>query len=129
MSIDRLFLFLGALSAALAVAAGAAGAHALQSVLQPERLAIFETAVRYQIYHAIALCLAATSIGRFEGRSAVLAGALFVAGTLLFSGSLYVYALSGLRAAALIAPVGGTALILGWLCLAWTALAATRRPH
>ena len=73
MSADRLFLFLGALSAAIAVAAGAVGAHALQSTLTPERLAVFETAVRYQTYHAIGMCVVAWAVVRFEGRAAPLA--------------------------------------------------------
>ena len=129
MSTDRLFLFLGALSAAIAVAAGAVGAHALQSTLTPERLAVFETAVRYQTYHAIGLCVVAWAVVRFEGRAAPLAGALFALGTLAFCGSLYAYALTGWRAAALAAPVGGAAFIAGWICLAWLALVAPRRHH
>ncbi len=129
MSADRLFLFLGALSAAVAVAAGALGAHALQSVLAPQQLAVFETAVRYQMYHALAMCAAAWTIGRFRGRAATLAGALFALGTLLFSGGLYLHSLAGLRAAAMVVPVGGAAFIAGWLCLAWTAVVAARHPH
>ncbi|MCO5107422.1 MAG: DUF423 domain-containing protein [Burkholderiaceae bacterium] len=129
MSADRLFLFLGALSAAIAVAAGALGAHALRSVLAPDRLAVFETAARYQMYHAIGLCIVAWAAARSGGRAGPLAGALFALGTLLFCGGLYVYALSGLRVAAMAAPVGGAAFIAGWTCLAWLALAAQRRPH
>ncbi|MCD6732917.1 MAG: DUF423 domain-containing protein [Burkholderiaceae bacterium] len=129
MRADRLFLFLGALSAAIAVAAGALGAHALQSALEPQRLAAFETAARYQMYHALAMCAAAWAIGRFQGRAATLAGFLFTLGTLLFSGGLYLYSLAGLRAAAMVAPVGGAAFIAGWLCLAWVALVAARHPH
>ena len=129
MSADRLFLFLGAVFALVAVAAGAFGAHALQATLTPDRLAVFETAVRYQMFHAVALCIAAWAVGRFEGRGSHLAGALFTLGTLLFSGSLYAYALTGLRAAAMVAPVGGAAFIAGWACLAWLALVAPRRPH
>ncbi|HQY27168.1 MAG TPA: DUF423 domain-containing protein [Burkholderiaceae bacterium] len=129
MSADRLFLFVGAVFALIAVAAGALGAHALQSTLTPDRLAVFETAVRYQMFHAVALCIVAWAVGRFEGRASQLAGALFALGTLLFSGGLYVYALTGLRAAAMVAPVGGAAFIAGWACLAWLALVAPRRPH
>ena len=129
MSADRLFLFIGSVFALVAVAAGALGAHALQSTLTPDRLAVFETAVRYQMFHAIALCIVAWAVGRFEGRASLLAGALFVLGTLLFSGGLYAFALTGLRAAAMAAPVGGAAFIAGWACLAWLALVAPRRPH
>lgn len=127
MSADRLFLFAGALFGALGVAAGAIGAHALRTTLAPDKLAVFETAVRYQMVHAIALCVLGSVIVRFEGRAAPWAGALFVLGTLLFSGSLYVYVLGDLRAAARITPFGGAALITGWACLAWAALAAQRR--
>ena len=128
MSADRLFLFLGALFGALGVAAGAFGAHALRTALAPDKLAVFETAVRYQMYHAIALCVLGWVIGRFEGRAAPWAGALFVLGMLLFSGSLYLYVLTDLRAAAMITPFGGASFIAGWACLAWVALAAQRRP-
>lgn len=129
MSADRLFLFLGAVSALIAVAAGAIGAHALQPLLAPERLAVFETAARYQIVHAIAMCVVAWVIGRLEGRVPLFAGALFAIGTVLFSGSLYAYALTGLRALAMVTPIGGAAFIAGWACLAWAALAAPRRMH
>lgn len=129
MSADRAFLFLGAVSGLIAVAAGAIGAHALMGLLAPAALAAFETAVRYQMLHAIALCVVALAVGRFEGRVVPLAGALFAIGTLLFSGSLYLYALTGLRAAAMIAPAGGAAFIAGWSCLAWAALASPRRPR
>lgn len=129
MSADRLFLFLGTLSAAIAVAAGALGAHALQSALAPPQLAAFETAARYQMYHALAMCTAAWVIGRFRGRAATLAGTLFALGTLLFCGGLYLHSLAGLRAAAMVVPVGGAAFIAGWLCLAWAAVAAARHPR
>lgn len=129
MSADRLFLLLGAVSALLAVAAGAMGAHALRAMLEPEALAVFETAVRYQFAHAIALCVVAWAVGRFEGRAAVLAGALFALGTLLFCGALYLHALSGTRVAAMFAPFGGAAFIAGWACLAWLAVTGTRRAR
>lgn len=129
MSADRLFLFLGAVSALIAVAAGAIGTHALQPLLAPDSLAVFETAARYQMLHAIAMCLVAWAVGRFEGRVPLLAGALFVIGTVLFSGSLYAYALTGQRALAMVTPIGGAGFIAGWVCLAWAALAAPRRLH
>lgn len=127
MSADRLFLLVGALLGALGVVAGAIGAHALRTLLAPEKLALFETAVRYQMYHAVALCVLGLVIGRFEGRAVPWAGALLVLGTLLFSGSLYVDVMTGVRFAASITPFGGASLIAGWACLAWAALTSPRR--
>jgi len=120
---DRLFAFLGSLSAMIAVAAGAFGAHALRSRLSLELLAVFETGVRYQMYHALALLAAAWLVSvRPGGNAAVWAGGLFVVGTLVFSGSLYALALSGQRWFGAITPVGGVAFLAGWACLAWSAL-------
>lgn len=129
MSPDRLFLLLGALSGMISVLAGALGAHLLKVRLAAGMLEIFETAVRYQMFHALALVVVAWAVGRFEGRSAPLAGVLFAIGSVLFCGSLYAYSLSGLRAFTMGAPFGGAALAAGWACLAWTALAAQRRAH
>jgi uncharacterized membrane protein YgdD (TMEM256/DUF423 family) len=113
----RLFALLGAVSGGLAVAAGAFGAHALRAVLTPEALAVFETAARYQMYHALALLAAAWAVERASGRAARLAGGCFLAGTLLFSGSLYALALSGIKALGAITPLGGAAFLLGWAAL------------
>lgn len=129
MSPDRLFLFLGAVSGLVSVLAGALGTHFLKTRLGADMLAIFEIAVRYQMFHALALGAVAWMVVRFEGRLVPLAGALFVVGTVLFCGSLYAYALSGLRAFTMGAPVGGSALVAGWACLAWVALASRRRAH
>lgn len=129
MNAERLVLFLGALFGLLAVAAGAFGAHALRTTLAPAALEVYETAVRYQMYHALALCVVAWAVRRFDGRAARLAGALLAIGTLAFSGSLYVHVLAGVRGAALAAPFGGATLIAGWACLAWAALASPRRAH
>jgi uncharacterized membrane protein YgdD (TMEM256/DUF423 family) len=118
---DRLFFRLGALSAMLAVAAGAFGAHELRTRLTPEQLATFETAARYQIYHALALLGAARAVTRWPGWLPVAAGWLFVLGTLLFSGSLYTLVLSGSRWWGAITPVGGGAFLAGWICLALSA--------
>lgn len=129
MSIDRLFLFLGSVSALLAVAAGAFGAHALKATLTPQALAVFDTAVRYQMLHALALCVVAWAQGRFQSnRLASLSGALFVLGTVLFSGSLYLHSVAGLAGVTILAPFGGAAFIGGWVCLAWMAVGAPRRP-
>lgn len=123
---DRTFLFLGALSAGLSVAAGAFGAHALKARLSPELLVVFETGARYQMYHALGMGLAAwaASRGPAAAGAAAWAGWLFALGTLLFSGSLYALALSGVRALGAVTPVGGVAFLAGWVALAVAALRA-----
>jgi uncharacterized membrane protein YgdD (TMEM256/DUF423 family) len=119
---ERLFLALGALSAAISVAAGAFGAHALKSRLPAELLAVFETGARYQMYHALGLLAAGWAVSRTSGAAAVSAGWLFAAGTVLFSGSLYALALTGVRALGAVTPLGGVAFIAGWIALAVAAL-------
>jgi uncharacterized membrane protein YgdD (TMEM256/DUF423 family) len=119
---ERLFFALGAASGALAVVAGAFGAHALKARLSPELLAVFETGARYQMFHALALLGAAWANTRWPGRTVRAAGWLFVAGTLLFSGSLMLLALTGIRMLGAITPFGGVAFIAGWVLLAWAAL-------
>ena len=114
---DRLFFSIGALSALLSVAAGAFGAHALRARLSPEYLAVFETAARYQMFHALGLLAVAWAVGRWPGALPQWAGWLFVAGTVLFSGSLYALALTGVRWLGAITPLGGIAFLVGWLCL------------
>lgn len=136
---ERVFLVLGALFALVGVALGAFGSHALRTKLPPERVATFETGIRYHLWHALAL-FAVVLVGRFryatvvgdaatsyfgtiEG-AAVLAGWLFVLGIVLFSGSLYALALTGKRRWGSVTPFGGVCLLLGWLALAlaaWTA--------
>ncbi|MBA3759007.1 MAG: DUF423 domain-containing protein [Gemmatimonadales bacterium] len=117
---DRLFFGVGALSALISVAAGAFGAHALRARLTPELLAVFETAARYQMYHALGLLAVAWATSRSPGALPVWAGWLFVAGTVLFSGSLYALALTGVRWWGAVTPLGGVAFIAGWICLALT---------
>ncbi len=117
---ERTFLALGALSAFVSVAAGAFGAHALRARLAPDLLAVFETGARYQMFHALALLAVAWAVGRWPGAAA--AGWLFLAGTLLFSGSLYALALTGARGLGAVTPVGGVAFLAGWLWLAWSTL-------
>jgi uncharacterized membrane protein YgdD (TMEM256/DUF423 family) len=118
----RIFVALGAISALLAVAAGAFGAHALRSRLSPDMQAVFETGARYHMYHALALLAAAWAFTRWPGGPVIAAGWLFVVGTVLFSGSLYLLALTGQRWLGAITPLGGLAFILGWAALAWAAL-------
>jgi uncharacterized membrane protein YgdD (TMEM256/DUF423 family) len=119
---DRLFLTLGSASAALAVAAGAFGAHALRARLAPDLLAVFETGVRYHMFHALGLLAVAWAASRNPGAAVAWAGWLMVAGTVLFSGSLYALALTGVRALGAVTPLGGVAFIAGWALLAWAAL-------
>ena len=114
---ERLFFSLGAASALIAVAAGAFGAHALRAQLSSEMLAVFETGARYQMYHALGLLAVAWAATRWPGPWAVRAGWLFVAGTVLFSGSLYTLAISGIRALGAVTPLGGAAFLAGWVCL------------
>jgi uncharacterized membrane protein YgdD (TMEM256/DUF423 family) len=115
---DRLFAGLGAVSAFLSVAAGAFGAHALRARLGTEYLAVFETGARYQMYHALGLFVVAWVTARWPGSLALWAGWLFLAGTVLFSGSLYALALTGTGWVGAITPLGGVAFLAGWLCLA-----------
>lgn len=121
---ERLLFALGSASALIAVAAGAFGAHGLRARLTPDLLAVFETGARYQMYHAFGLMAAAWAVTRWPGPWPVRAGWLFLVGTLLFSGSLYALALSGLRWLGAVTPLGGAAFLAGWACLL---LAATRR--
>jgi len=114
---ERIFFALGSLSALVAVATGAFGAHALSDRLSAAMLATFETGVRYQMYHSLALLGAAWAVSRWPGPLATAAGWLFVAGTIIFSGSLYALSLSGARWLGAITPLGGIAFIGGWLCL------------
>ncbi len=83
---------------------------------------MFETAVRYQLVHALALLAVAWAVARWPGSLAVAAGWLFVAGTVLFSGSLYALSLSGVRWLGAITPLGGLAFLAGWACLVWAAV-------
>jgi uncharacterized membrane protein YgdD (TMEM256/DUF423 family) len=118
---DRLFFTLGSVSGLIAVAAGAFGAHALRARLSSDYLAVFETAARYQMYHALGLMAVAWAVSRWPGALPQWAGWLFVIGTVLFSGSLYGLALTGIRWLGAITPLGGAAFLAGWLCLALSA--------
>ncbi|MBI4637554.1 MAG: DUF423 domain-containing protein [Candidatus Rokubacteria bacterium] len=119
---DRLFVTLGAVSAAVAVALGAFGAHFIRGRIAPELSSAFDVGGRYHMYHALALFVVAWAATRWPGSATAAAGWLFVAGTILFSGSLYLLALTGQRWLGAITPFGGLAFILGWLALAWRVL-------
>ena len=114
-------MILGAVLGALGVAAGAFGAHGLKVRVSPEMLAVFETGVRYHLIHALALLAVAWASTHWTSAAIRVAGWLFVAGILVFSGSLYVLTLTGIRALGAITPFGGVAFIAGWLLLAWGA--------
>jgi uncharacterized membrane protein YgdD (TMEM256/DUF423 family) len=119
---DRTFTLIAALLGFLGVALGAFGAHTLESRLSPGDLVIFETAVRYHLIHAVALLGVAQVWARWPGPGAAAAGWLFVAGIAVFSGSLYVLVFTGQRWWGAVTPIGGVALLLGWLALGWAAL-------
>jgi uncharacterized membrane protein YgdD (TMEM256/DUF423 family) len=118
-----LFIVLGALSGFVSVAAGAFGAHALRKRLGADLLAVFETGARYQMFHALGLVGIGLLLGRQPSAALGAAGWLFVVGSVLFSGSLYALALSGVRRLGAITPLGGLAFLGGWLALAWAVLA------
>jgi uncharacterized membrane protein YgdD (TMEM256/DUF423 family) len=124
---ERTFVIIGALLGASGVAAGAFGAHALKAWLSPDLTAVFETGVRYQLLHALALLVAAWATTRWPGTAVIASGWCFVAGTIVFSGSLYLLALTGMRWMGAITPVGGLLFVGGWLLLAWGVWSAAAR--
>jgi uncharacterized membrane protein YgdD (TMEM256/DUF423 family) len=118
---DRVFFGLGSILALLAVGAGAFGAHALRSRLSPDMLTTFEVGARYHMYHALGLLAVAWAATRWPGSAVTAAGWLFLVGIVLFSGSLYLLSLTGLRWLGAITPLGGAAFLVGWFLLLWTA--------
>jgi uncharacterized membrane protein YgdD (TMEM256/DUF423 family) len=124
MALFRVFLAIASLLGALGVAAGAFASHALRDQLSERMLTVFETGVRYQMYHALALGGVALLLARADLSPTWLAAAgwAFVAGVVIFSGSLYGLSLSGVKWLGAITPLGGVALIAGWSCLALAAL-------
>jgi uncharacterized membrane protein YgdD (TMEM256/DUF423 family) len=125
---DRTIFACGALLVGLGVAFGAFGAHALTTRVGPELLAVFETGVRYQLYHGLGLLTLAWAVARWPGRRLGPAAWLLGLGTVVFSGSLYVLALTGVRAFGAVTPVGGVALIAGWAWIAWRLFARDPTP-
>jgi len=119
---DRTFLFVGALAGFVGVALGAFGAHGLRNRLSPEMLAVFETGVRYQMFHALAILITAIALARIDGWAVRAAGWSFAAGIVLFSGSLYLLALTGVRSLGAVTPLGGLAFLAGWALLAYVAV-------
>lgn len=113
----RGFLLLAAFFGFTGVGLGAFAAHGLKNSLSPEYLAVFQTAVHYQMLHALALLALALLVRQLPGRLLLAAGYLFTLGVVLFSGSLYALTLSGISALGMITPLGGLAFLAGWLCL------------
>lgn len=110
----------GAVYGLIGVAFGAFGAHGLKGVLGPDRIAVWETAVLYNLVHALALIGVGLAGYTLSAKGLLgVAGWAFVLGVLVFSGSLYLLALTGVRALGAITPVGGVAFLVGWLLLAW----------
>ena len=113
----RLWIAVGAFFGLLSVVAGALAVHSLRGVLEAGALDTFGTAARFQMYHALALLATGLLADRIRSRLITLAGGLFTAGTVIFSGSLYILALTGIGAFGAVAPVGGLSLIAGWTAL------------
>jgi uncharacterized membrane protein YgdD (TMEM256/DUF423 family) len=124
--LERLLYLCAATAGFLGVALGAFAAHGLKATLTPAMLAVFETGVRYQMYHAFALFAAAWALARWPSRILAVAGGLFVAGIFIFSGSLYLLALTETRWLGAITPLGGLAFLAGWACLAIGAFRGAR---
>jgi uncharacterized membrane protein YgdD (TMEM256/DUF423 family) len=120
----RTFWMLGCLFGFLAVAAGAFGAHALRARLGTEMLAVWETGARYQMYHALALLAVAMAAARWPAAGWAPAGWLFTAGIVIFCGSLYLLAFTGIRWLGAITPLGGLCFLAGWIALALAGRAA-----
>jgi uncharacterized membrane protein YgdD (TMEM256/DUF423 family) len=113
---------IGALLAACAVGAGAFGTHALRGQLEPNRIVTFETAARYQMYHALGMIICALAAERFPSSRAITAGCLFAAGIAVFCGSIYALSFGAPSWFGAVAPIGGLCFIAGWLLLAWSAV-------
>ncbi|MCB1648931.1 MAG: DUF423 domain-containing protein [Pseudomonadales bacterium] len=120
---NHLFLVLAGINGFIAVSLGAFAAHGLKNALSPDLLATFQTGVQYHMYHALALLGVGVLALHFPAQTLLkAAGFLFLAGIVLFSGSLYVLALSGIRWLGAITPLGGVAFLAGWALLAWSML-------
>ena len=116
------FLLISAIFGFLGVALGAFGAHGLRNRLSTEMLAVFETGVRYQMYHVFALLAVAATAGHVGAvRLLTISGWSFIAGIVIFSGSLYALALTGVTTWGAVTPIGGLAFLIGWACLAFFA--------
>lgn len=115
----KIFLLLGVINGFLSVALGAFGAHGLEGKISEKAIATWEKAVNYQMFHTMALFVVGLLLTKYEGTSFVAAGWLFLVGIILFSGSLYIYATTGIKTFAMITPLGGVAFLIGWVCLGY----------
>jgi uncharacterized membrane protein YgdD (TMEM256/DUF423 family) len=115
--LERIFFSVAALSGFISVALGAFAAHALKSRIPGDLLNVFEIGVRYQFFHSLAIMAAAWACTRWGNSLAVWGGWFFVAGIVIFSGSLYILSLTGIRWLGAVTPVGGVAFLAGWVCL------------
>jgi uncharacterized membrane protein YgdD (TMEM256/DUF423 family) len=125
---ERFWVAAGALLAGLGVAAGAFATHGLRDAIPPESLATWETGARYQVYHGLALLAVGLLTSRWQGRLLPIAGGLFLAGVLIFSGGLYLLATTGPRILGAIVPIGGAAFLAGWGLVALAALRGRSSP-
>ena len=116
---DRFFFVAGSLLAFFAVALGAFAAHGLKTRLSPDMFNIFEVGVRYHMYHALALLAVAWAGSRWPESNAHTAGWAFIFGIVVFSGSLYVLSITGMRWLGAITPIGGVGFLIGWILLIW----------
>lgn len=123
-----MLIVIGAVLGFLGVAAGAFGAHGLKEVLEPKMLAVFETGARYHLIHALAIVLLGAVEYRLPPELARRAGQAFLLGVILFSGSLYLLAITGVKWIGIITPIGGIALLAGWAAFASAGWRATREP-
>lgn len=127
-TLDRFFYACAAVAGFTGVGLDAYAAHGLEGRLAPALLPMFETAVRYQLLHALALFAVGWVWWRWRHRAIAAAGVLFLAGFVLFCGSIYIRALTGFPWPGILTPVGGMAFLGGWLCLAWGVVRSTRAP-
>ncbi|WP_243357986.1 DUF423 domain-containing protein [Fundidesulfovibrio terrae] len=121
----RIFFAIGSIFAFISVGAGALGSHALKGKLTPDLLPIFEIGVRYQMHHALALIGVGLACAKWPSTLMTASGWLFIVGTVFFSGSIYQHCLTGTRWLEMITPIGGSLLMLGWICAAVAALRAS----
>lgn len=121
---DRVFFAIGSLAALIGVGLGAFAAYGLKARLDSSMLATFEVGVRYHMYHALALLAVGWACTRWPSAWTNASGWLFIAGIVIFSGSLYALSLTGIRWLGAITPIGGLAFLAGWICLAWATIAA-----
>ncbi|MDL4841714.1 DUF423 domain-containing protein [Aquibacillus rhizosphaerae] len=115
----KIFLLLGIINGFLAVALGAFGAHGLEGKISEKAIKTWEKAVNYQMFHTIALFIVGLLLIKYQGSSFNIAGWFFLAGILLFSGSLYIYSTTAIKTFAMITPIGGVAFLIGWVLLGY----------